>query len=121
MMSQVFEDWDTSLQHHANWVRQAYPEFGLSDEYIEGLVDEASYGISLGVKVLQTAIALAVFGWLGEVVGSQIDSQYSGTVSIVVASLGLPVAYYFWSKSSPIHQYLIRRSISRRLRDLRPD
>ena len=121
MMSQVFENWDRSLQNHAKWVRQTFPDCGLSDEYIDGLVDEASYGFSLGVKILQTAVALAFFGWLGDAVGSRFDSEYTGIVSIVMASFGLPVAYFLWSKSSPIHEYLIRRRIRRRLRDLPPD
>lgn len=120
MMSHILEDWETSLQHHARWVRQTYPDCGLSDEYIEGLVDEASYGISLAVKIVQTLIVMAAFGLLGEAVGSEIDSQYSGTISLVLASFGMPVAYFLWSKSSPVHEYLIRRSIERRLRDLQP-
>jgi hypothetical protein len=62
MMSHILEDWETSLQHHARWVRQTYPDCGLSDEYIEGLVDEASYGISLAVKIVQTLIVMAAFG-----------------------------------------------------------
>lgn len=121
MMSLAFEDWETSLQRHAEWVRQAYPDCGLSDDYIEGLIDESSYGISLAVKFAQTAFLLAVFGWFGEAAGSRIESQYSSTISLLLASFGFPVAYFFWSKSSPIHEYLIRRCIRKRLRDLQAD